>query len=73
MPRLASNCHGMPRIAHLQLVAADVVDDEDVERHGEEYDAGDANDLEGLVGETFENTSLKLNVQNIMEIFSAPD
>ena len=49
------------------------MDDEDVERHGEEYDAGDANDLEGLVGETFENTSLKLNVQNKMEIFSAPD
>ena len=52
MPRLASNCHGMPRIAHLQLVAADIVDDEDVERHGEEYDAGDADDLEGLVGKT---------------------
>ena len=45
MPRLASNCHGMPRIAHLQLVAADVVDDEDVERHGEaDEDHGPAGD-----------------------------
>ena len=37
--------------SYLQLVAADVVDDEDVERHGEEYDAGDADDLEGLGGD----------------------
>ena len=35
--------------SYLQLVAADVVDDEDVERYGEQYDAGDADDLEGLV------------------------
>ena len=45
------------------------MDDEDVERHGEEYDAGDADDLEGLVGKTFENTSLKLNVQNKWKFF----
>ena len=51
----------MPRIAHLQLVAADVVDDEDVERHGEEYDAGDADDLEGLGAEIYvDNISGKI-------------
>ena len=53
---LASNCHGWnATLSHLQLVAADVVDDEDVERHGEEYDADDADDLEGLGSETFVN------------------
>ena len=41
--------------SYLQLVAADVVYDEDVERHGEEYDADDADDLEGLGSETFVN------------------
>ena len=37
--------------SYLQLVAADVVDDEDVEPDREEYDADDADDLEGLVEE----------------------
>ena len=37
--------------SYLQLVAADVVDDEDVEPDSEENDADDADDLEGLVEE----------------------
>ena len=65
-----STVHASPRrlqsswnatLAHLQLVAAYVVDDEDVERHGEEYDAGDADDLEGLGAEIFvDNISGKI-------------
>ena len=38
--------------SHFQLVAADVVDDEDVESHSQENDTGDADDLEGLVKQT---------------------
>ena len=43
-------CRGVP-LVHLQLVAADVVDDEDVERGREENDADDGDALQRLVGE----------------------